>query len=348
MPLLPIHKGIAGPTLLAEVLLQKYQYHLPFYRQIQQFAHLGVRHLTENTIDGWFAPTIQLLKPLYKVLEAEVFKHSYLQVDETTVPVVDKVHHKTNKEYLWMVRGVEQRLVLFYYEDGSRAGAVIKKLAENFKGYLQCDGFVGYTSAFNASSDVQLVNCMAHIRRQFEQALNENKEVASYVLKQIQYLYQVEHWCNDQDVTPEVRQQERDKKSRPIMTALKVWMETEGIKYSPSSLIGKAVTYAYNRWDNMMHYLDDGRIYIDNNLAENAIRPITLGRKNYLFCGNHEAAINMSVVCSLLSTCREHHVNPRDYLNDVIARMPYMKEASYDELLQLLPHNWKPLKDSDC
>jgi transposase len=348
MPLLPIHKGIAGPTLLAEVLLQKYQYHLPFYRQIQQFAHLGVRHLTENTIDGWFAPTIQLLKPLYKVLEAEVFKHSYLQVDETTVPVVDKVHHKTNKEYLWMVRDVEQRLVLFYYEDGSRAGAVIKKLAENFKGYLQCDGFVGYTSAFNASSDVQLVNCMAHIRRQFEQALNENKEVASYVLKQIQYLYQVEHWCNDQDVTPEVRQQERDKKSRPIMTALKVWMETEGIKYSPSSLIGKAVTYAYNRWDNMMHYLDDGRIYIDNNLAENAIRPITLGRKNYLFCGNHEAAINMSVVCSLLSTCREHHVNPRDYLNDVIARMPYMKEASYDELLQLLPHNWKPLKDSDC
>jgi hypothetical protein len=149
-------------------------------------------------------------------------------------------------------------------------------------------------------------------------------------------------------VTPEVRQQERDKKSRPIMTALKVWMETEGIKYSPSSLIGKAVTYAYNRWDNMMHYLDDGRIYIDNNLAENAIRPITLGRKNYLFCGNHEAAINMSVVCSLLSTCREHHVNPRDYLNDVIARMPYMKEASYDELLQLLPHNWKPQKDSDC
>jgi transposase len=348
MPLLPIYKGIAGPTLLAEVLLQKYQYHLPFYRQVQQFKHLGVQHLTESTIDGWFAPVIQLLTPLYKVLETEVFKLSYLQVDETTVPVVNKEKHKACKEYLWMVRGVEQRLILFYYEDGSRAGAVIKKLAEYFKGYIQCDGFECYSSAFIANPDVQLVNCMAHIRRHFELGLNEDKEAASYPLGEIQYLYQVEHLCNDQEVTPEVRKQERDKKSRPIMIAFKTWMETEGIKYSPSSLMGKAVTYAYNRWDNMMHYLDDGRLYIDNNLAENAIRPITLNRKNYLFCGNHEAATNMSVVCSLLSTCREHGVNPRDYLNDVIARMPYMNNASYEELLQLLPHKWKPLNDSNC
>ena len=125
------------------------------------------------------------------------------------------------------------------------------------------------------------------------------------------------------------------------MQALKLWMETEGIKYSPSSLIGKAITYAYTRWDNMMRYLEDGRIRIDNNLAENAIRPVTLGRKNYLFCGNHEAAVSMSVVCSLLATCKAHEVNPREYLNDMIAKMPYMQKASYNELLQLLPHKWK-------
>lgn len=121
----------------------------------------------------------------------------------------------------------------------------------------------------------------------------------------------------------------------------KLWMETEGGKYCSNFQLGKAVTYAYTRWINMMRYLEDGKIRIDNNLAENAIRPITLGRKNYLFCGDHEAAVSMSVVCSLLDTCKAHEVNPRDYLNDVIARMPYMQNASYDELLQLLPHKWK-------
>ena len=141
--------------------------------------------------------------------------------------------------------------------------------------------------------------------------------------------------------TMEQRKEERIKKAKPIMEAMRLWMETEGVKYSPNSLIGKAITYAYTRWNNMMRYLDDGRIRIDNNLAENAIRPITLGRKNYLFCGDHEAAVSMSVVCSLLATCKAHEVNPREYLNDVIARMPYMQKATYDELLQLLPHKWK-------
>ena len=121
---------------------------------------------------------------------------------------------------------------------------------------------------------------------------------------------------------------------------MKLWMEAEGVKYSENSLMGKAVTYAYTRWDNMMRYLDDGRIHIDNNLAENEIRPITLGRKNYLFCGNHEAAENMCIITSLLATCRNHGVNPRDYLNDIIKKMPYMTKATHEQLTQLLPHKW--------
>ena len=165
--------------------------------------------------------------------------------------------------------------------------------------------------------------------------------MAEHALKEIQLLYRVEHECDDRNLTTEQRKEERLKKSKPVMDALKLWMETEGIKYSPASQIGKAVTYAYTRWGNMMRYLEDGRIRIDNNLAENAIRPITLGRKNYLFCGNHEAAVSMSVICSLLATCKAHEVNPRDYLNDVIARMPYLQKESYEELLQLLPHKWK-------
>ena len=340
LPQLPIYKGIAGPTLLAEILLQKYEYHLPFYRQVQQLRHLGFK-ASESTIDGWFKPAVELLKPLYEVLKAEIMKSDYLQGDETVVPVQDKASHKTNKEYLWMVRSVERRLVLFHYHNGSRSGTVIENLTKGYKGYFQCDGFEGYESAFKTRPDVLIVNCMAHIRRHFEQALQENREMAEHALKEMQLLYRVEHECDDRNLTTEQRKEERLKKSKPIMDALKLWMETEGIKYSPASQIGKAVTYAYTRWNNMMRYLEDGRIRIDNNLAENAIRPITLGRKNYLFCGNHDAAVSMSVICSLLATCKAHEVNPRDYLNDVIARMPYMQKAPYDELLQLLPHKWK-------
>lgn len=181
---------------------------------------------------------------------------------------------------------------------------------------------------------------MAHIRRHFESALEENKAAAEYAIGEIQKLYRIEKICDEQQLTDEKRKQKREELARPIMVALKSWMETEGIKYSPSSLIGKAITYAYTRWDNMMHYLDEGWIRIDNNLAENAIRPITLGRKNYLFCGNHDAARNMSIICSLLGTCKEQHVNPRLWLNDVLDKMPYVNKTSDKEKQQLLPKYW--------
>ncbi len=343
MPMLPIYKGIAGASLLAEILLQKYEYHMPYYRQIKQYSHLGMKGLTESTVDGWFKQTMELLRPLYEVLKAEVMKSDYVQADETTTPVINKETHKAVKEYLWMVRAVMERLVLFYYDQGSRAGAVIESLANryNFRGYLQCDGFAGYETAFKTNPDVLLVNCMVHIRRHLEQALDENRPMAEHGLKEIQHLYKIEHMCDDAQMSFDERKTKRQELSKPIMEAMKLWMETEGVKYSESSLIGKAITYAYTRWDNMMRYLDDGRLLLDNNLAENEIRPVTLGRKNYLFCGNHEAAQNMAIVCSLLATCRNHDVNPRDYLNDVISQMPYHTKASYEELLQLLPHKWK-------
>ena len=343
MPLLPIYKGIADATLLTEILLQKYEYHMPFYRQIKQFAHLGMKGLKENTMDGWFKKTMELLKPLYLALKEEVMKSDYCQADETTTPVIDKERHKAAKEYLWMVRAVMEKLVFFHYDKGSRAGAIIESLARqyNFRGYLQCDGFAGYETAFKTSADVCLVNCMVHIRRHFEQALDENKAPAQHALTEIQHLYKIEHLCDEANLSANERKAKRNELARPIMEAMKLWMETEGIEYSESSQIGKAITYAYTRWDNMMHYLDDGRLMIDNNLAENEIRPITLGRKNYLFCGNHEAAGNMCIVNSLLATCRNHDVNPRLYLNDIISRMPYMTKATHEELVELLPHKWK-------
>ena len=349
MPLMPVDKCIADTSLLAEILLQKYEYHVPFYRQIQQYRHLGMKGLTESTLDGWFKKTVELLKPLYEELKREVFSCDYVQADETTVPVINREKHKADKEYLWMVRSVMEKLVIFHYDGGSRAGAVIESLANqyNFKGYLQCDGFAGYETAFKTNPDVRLLNCLVHIRRHFEQALDENREMAQHALTQIQHIYKIERQCDEAGLSYDERRQTRQELARPIMEAMKVWMETEGIKYSPGSLTGKAITYAYTKWDNIMRCLDDGRLYWDNNLAENVQRPITLSRKNFLFCGNHEAAANMSVICSLLATCKAHDVNPRVYLNDVIAQMPYHKKATQEELLNLLPHKWK-LKHPEC
>ena len=343
VPPMPVDKCIADTSLLAEILLQKYEYHVPFHRQIQQYRHLGLKGLTESTLDGWFKKTVGLLDPLYEVLKREVFACDYVQADETTVPVINREKHKADKEYLWMVRSVMEKLVIFHYDKGSRAGSVIESLANqyHFKGYLQCDGFAGYETAFKTNPYVRLVNCLVHIRRHFEQALDENREMAEHGLTQIQHVYRIERCCNEAGLSCDERKAKRQELARPILEAMKVWMETEGVKYSPRSQAGKAITYAYTRWDNMMRCLDDGRLLWDNNLAENVIRPITLGRKNYLFCGNHEAAANMSVVCSLLATCKAHDVNPRDYLNDIIARMPYHKKATHEELLTLLPHKWK-------
>ena len=224
---------------------------------------------------------------------------------------------------------------------GLKTEIICHQKGHQFKGFIQCVGFAGYETAFKTNADVCLVNCMVHIRRHFEQALGENRPAAEHALTEIQHLYKIEHLCDEANLSREERKAKRNEQARPIMEAMKVWMETEGVKFGPSTQMGKAFTYAYTRWDNMMHYLDDGRLLLDNNLAENEIRPITLGRKNYLFCGNHEAAENMAVVCSLLATCRNHDVNPRIYLQSVIEKMPYMKKASHEELVDLLPHKWE-------
>lgn len=343
LPKFPIYKGVPDASLLSEIVLQKYEYHMPFYRQIKAMAHMGMTGLKEATIVGWYKRTMELLRPLYDVLVAEVFRSRYVQTDESTVPVINGDRHQADKEYLWMSRAVMERVVVFFYDDGSRAGDVIKTKTDKhgFEGYLQCDGYGGYTAAFKSSASVRLVFCMVHIRRHWLEARTENRKAAQWFLDKIAELYHIEHECDRLGMDFDARRSERQAKSRPIMEEMKKWMETEGSRYSESSLTGKAVTYAYTRWDNMMRVLDDGRLLLDNNLAENEIRPITLGRKNYLFCGNHESAENMCVIQSLLATCRNHDVNPRLYLNSVIASMPYFDKASEEDLIQLLPHRWK-------
>lgn len=343
LPKFPIYKGVPDASLLTEIVLQKYEYHMPFYRQIKQMAHMGMTGVKEATMAGWYKRTMELLRPLYGLMVAEVFRSDYIQADESTVPVINNEKHQADREYLWMSRAVMERLVVFFYDEGSRAGSVIKEKTDkhNFKGYLQCDGFGGYTSAYKSSADVRLVNCMVHIRRHWEQASGENRQAASWFLGKIRDIYRIEHECDARGLDADARRSERQSRMKPIMEEMKEWMETEGVHYSERTLTGQAVTYAYARWENMMRVLEDGRLKLDNNLAENEIRPITLGRKNYLFCGNHESAENMCVIQSLLATCRNHNINPRLYLNSVISSMPYFENAKESDLIQLLPHRWK-------
>lgn len=181
LPPSPVYKCLAGSTMLAEMLLQKYEYHVPFYRQVKEFRHLGVR-LSESTLSGWFKPVCELLRPLYDELVRLVVGCGYVQADETTVRVISKGKGKADKEYLWMVRAVMEKLVIFHYDDGSRSGQTIRKLLKDFKGYLQSDGYSAY-NVFEGTEEVCLIACLAHIRRHFEMALEENRSLAEHALK---------------------------------------------------------------------------------------------------------------------------------------------------------------------
>ena len=339
LPLLPIYKGLPGATLLTEILLQKYEYHIPFYRQIREFHHLGLK-IPETTLAGWFKPTCELLKPLYDELKEQVLSSDYIQVDETTLPVINKQSHKAVKEYLWMVRSVMDELVFFYYDDGSRSQRTVMKLLKPFKGYLQSDGYAAY-NVFEGKEGVCLVACLAHIRRHYEEAKDENKELAKYALASIQKLYRIEQLADMQEISPQERMIKRQEHALPILDNLEKWMEATYPKVLPKSRMGQAIAYAYALWPRMKNYLKDGKLKIDNNLAENAIRPIALSRKNFLFCGNHEAAENTAIICSLLASCKAAGVNPREWLIDVIAKLPYYANNKEKELKELLPKYWK-------
>ncbi|MGL5981547.1 MAG: IS66 family transposase [Phocaeicola sp.] len=340
LPASPIYKGLAGASMLAEILLQKYEYHVPFYRQVKAFRHLGIR-ISESTLSGWFKPVCTLLAPLYEELKKQVLATDYIQVDETTVGVIDKEKRKSNKEYLWITRSVMDKLLFFHYDNGSRSHQTIRNLLKPFTGYLQSDGYSGY-NLFEEKEGVCLVGCLAHIRRYFEKSLDENRAFAEHALKEIQELYRIERMAEKEELSYEARAQLRHKLAEPILESFEKWMESTYSQVLPKSLIGKAIAYAYALWPRMKRYLEDGRLQIDNNLAENAIRPFTISRKNFLFCGNHEAAENTAIICSLLATCKAQEVNPREWLNDVIARLPrYLEKGSEKPIKELLPNAWK-------
>lgn len=344
MPLLPMPRSNAGPSMLAELMMNKYFYHLPFHRQISMFKMIGVR-LPASTVNGWFQGSSDLLRALYNRLKEKVLETDYIQVDESTIPVINNQKHKTTKAYLWMVRSVMDNLVFFHYDKGSRAQRVVVDLLKDYQGAVQTDGYEAY-SIYEQKKGVLLLGCWAHARRKFSESLAEDKSGAEYALAQIAKFYQVEKMADEQELDHEQRAELRKRLAYPIMRAFEKWIEG----YYPKTLAGgrmsRALTYTYNLFMRLSRYHLDGRYLPDNNLAENAIRPLAIGRKGYLFCGNHDAAENAAIMYSLLGCCKASDVNPREWLTDVFAKIPQYNR-NYDlDLADLLPHNWK--KSNDC
>jgi transposase len=343
LPLLPLPRSNAGASLLAELLMGKYMYHLPFHRQIALFKLQGVR-IPASTVNDWFAGCGDLLRALYYRLKELVLQSDYIQIDESTVPVINNEKHRAVKAYLWVIRAVMKDLVFFHYDKGSRAQKVVIELLHKYKGAVQTDGYGAY-SIYENKKDVLLLGCWAHARRKYNEALKEDKAGAEYALEQIALIYGVESMADDQELDYQRRAELRARLAYPIMCGFEKWI----VKYMPKALpkgrMSQALTYSYSLFHRLSRYHLDGRYRIDNNLVENTIRPLALGRKNYLFCGNHDAAENAAIMYSLLGCCSASDVNPREWLTDVLTRIPYYNNDYSLDLADLLPHNWKAAHD---
>jgi transposase len=343
LPLLPLPRSNAGASLLAELLMGKYMYHLPFHRQIALFKLEGLK-IPASTVNDWFAGCGDLLRALYYRLKEIVLQSDYIQVDESTVPVINNEKHRAVKAYLWVVRAVMKDLVFFHYDKGSRAQKVVIELLHNYKGAVQTDGYGAY-SIYENKKGVLLLGCWAHTRRKYTEALKEDKAGAEYALEQIGLIYGVESMADDQGLDYQQRAELRSRLAYPIMCAFEKWVVNYMPKALPKGRMSQALTYTYSLFHRLSRYHLDGRYRIDNNLVENTIRPLSIGRKNYMFCGNHDAAENASIMYSLLGCCSASDVNPREWLTDVLTKIPYYNNDYSLDLADLLPHNWKAARE---
>jgi len=334
LPVFPIEKGIAGPGLLAQIMIDKFVDHLPIYRQIERFKREGVK-ISSSTINGWQESISSLLWPLYETLKSRVLQQGYIQADETPIQVLDKTKQgKTHKGYYWIYHSPLEKTVFFDYQHG-RSQKRPAELLKGFKGYLQTDGYVVY-DLISKSKDITHLNCMAHARRKFEKALDYDKKRAEYAMEMFQKLYAIEARAREDELSATQRYELRLSEALPVLNELGKWIVQTYKEVIPKSPVGQAVAYCLPRWDNLLNYLHDGSLEIDNNRAENAIRPIALGRKNYLFAGSERGAQRAAMFYSFFATCKKNQVNPFDWLKKVLEIIP---EHKVSKLHELLPQN---------
>jgi len=333
LPARPIDKGIAGPGLLAQIVIDKYTDHLPVHRQIKRFEREGIK-LPASTLTDWISGTCALLEPLYQVHRGLVLNSNYLQVDETPIKVLDKAKKgTTHRGFHWVYHAPEQQLVLFDYREGrGREGP--SECLKDFSGFIQTDGYAVYED-FGKKANITLLHCMAHARRKFDEAKDNDLKRASHALTEIQKLYALERQGKDNALSQNELCDLRQQQALPILVDLETWMLENYKDVLPQSAIGQALHYSLQRWDKLCLYTTDGRLQIDNNLVENAIRPVAIGRKNYLFAGSHNGARRAAMLYSFLGTCKMNGVNPFEWLRHVLNVIP---NHSVNKLQELLPN----------
>ena len=327
-------------SLIAQIIVEKFVDHLPLDRQIKRFTRLGFT-ISDSTIGNWVAASAAYLKPLYEAHKQLVLASGYLHADETIIKVLDSdKKNATHQGYFWVYQCNANKLVLFDYRTGrGREGP--QSILKDYKGYLQTDGYIVYED-FDNNPDIIVFNCLAHARRKFSEALTNDRSRAEHVLAEIQKLYAIERQLTENNLTGNDKWQYRKEQALPILKDLGIWMQKAYPEVLPGSAIGKAIFYSLSRWDKLSLYATTDFLSIDNNPVENSIRPVAVGRKNYLFAGSHAAAQRSAIFYSLLATCKNYQVNPVDWMQDVLTRI-----AGYpiNKIQELLPQNWKPTQN---
>ena len=327
----PIPKCMASPALLAMIFTDKYSFHLPLYRILRRIVQMGVP-LPASTLGSWVKLGAQLLQPLYAVHRLHVFREIYQMIDESPIKVQDSDKPGVcHQGYMWVRYAPLSKSTLFEYYK-SRSAKIPTIDLSTFTGYIQTDGYSGYT--FLASQQgITHLSCWAHARRYFDKALDNDHERASHVMKLVQLLYAIEALARESSMSHSERKALRIDKSLPIINEIGRYIYEQRNKVTPQSPIGKAFDYCSNRWVSLQNYLTDGMLEIDSNLVENSIRPLALGRKNYLFAGSHEAAKDIAMFYSFFATCSKNDIDPQKWLTYVIKNINDTKNPQLKFLL---------------
>lgn len=329
-----LDKAIAGASIITQAIVDKYVDHLPLYRQLQRFAREGI-HIHEATMHHWVHRGIEKLEILYDYLWQSQVRCGYLQVDETTIKVLEsEKKNAAHLGYYWVYNDPVGQIPMFKYERG-RSGQFPTQQLASFTGFLQTDGYAGYHKLAQKQHITHL-SCWAHARREFERALPNDKARAEIALGFIQKLYQIEK--DSQELSIEQKKEIRLEKALPIHNAYFKWVAQQRDQVLPKSQISKAISYSIERYESLMAYLYNGNLHIDNNQVENSIRPIALGRKNYLFAKTHDSAQRAAIIYTFLAICKKHDVNPTAWLKETLLKI---NSTSIQNLSTLLPQNFK-------
>jgi transposase len=335
-PSRPIQRGVAGPGLLAHVLVSKYCDHLPLYRQSEIFARQGVE-LERSTLADWVGGTSRLLEPLVEVLRRHVMAGGKLHADDTPVPVLAPGNGKTKTGRLWTyVRddrpaGDATPAAVWFAYSPDRKSEHPRAHLGNFTGTLQADGYAGFDAVYETGR-IQEAACWAHVRRKFyDLHVAHKSQVAAEAMERIAALYAIEKEIRGHPA--DQRREVRNARARPLLDWLKQWLEEALGKLSRKSDTALAVRYALSRWDALLRYVDDGRIEIDNNPAERALRTVALGRKNYLFAGSDAGGERAAAIYSLIGTAKLNSLDPEFYLRNVLSRIAHHPINHIEELL---------------